>query len=298
MAQVLWFTRSGGQVHGPFPAAQIEQWVTLGRLHAEDEISRDGQVWVSVEASEQFDAALDCLSTLHRDTDTPAEDWQRERMLARRRWLDERAAEIPQDTVEDEHRGGEPVALMALRHDHAETEMLTRQAMGRRPAYWIGLLAVAAMLFAATAVWYGQLQAPQSPSTQLQATRDCSAQPAPEIAWQGCDKRQAALAGARLRGAKLAKIRLDGADLRAADLSYADLRGAVLRGAALNGATLLGADLAGADLSGADLSAAVLDYASLNGADLQGIRFAGTRLGKTAYIDGRICGPESVDDCR
>lgn len=62
-----------------------------------------------------------------------------------------------------------------------------------------------------------------------------------------------------------------------ADLSGANLRGANLRWADLRGANLSGADLAGADLTGARLS--------------------GAALGGATWVNGAICGPNSIGTC-
>jgi Pentapeptide repeats (8 copies) len=62
-----------------------------------------------------------------------------------------------------------------------------------------------------------------------------------------------------------------------ADLSGANLRGANLRWADLRGTNLSGADLAGADLTGA--------------------RLAGAALGGATWVNGAICGPNSIGTC-
>ncbi len=190
------------------------------------------------------------------------------------------------------------MSLYALRQDHQQTQVQSLQAARRRLPYRYGLAALSVLLAVSAAVWIGQRQQSGPAAPRLTPRTDCSAPPAPEVAWQGCDKRWAGLAAARLRGARLAKVRLDGADLRGADLRYADLQGASLRGANLLEAFLTGADLTGADLSGADLSRADLQYALLSGARTTGARLAGTRLGRAVWPDGRVCAPQSVDVCQ
>ena len=203
--------------------------------------------------------------------------------------------QIPPDRTES--RAVEPVALHALRQDHLQTKAQTWLFVRRRLTYRQALIALTVLVAATGALWYGQSRQPMPSGARLIPQADCFAPAAPEVTWQGCDKRWAALAGVDLKGARLDGVRLDAADLRRADLSYANLGAASLRGANLSGARLIGADLSKADLTGADLSEAVLDYATLTGVHMSGVRFFRTRLGKAVWPDGRICAPQSVDVC-
>lgn len=81
--------------------------------------------------------------------------------------------------------------------------------------------------------------------------------------------------GCRLYGAEL-----DSTDLRAADLCSANLAGA---------------DLSGANLSGADLSPGT-KY--LSGANLTGTNLTGANLSGTIWTDGRVCGDNSIGECK
>lgn len=298
MTQSLWYIRSGEGSSGPFPIAQVTRYVELGRLGAGDWVSQDGINWLTVAECGQFDAALEGFAKSHAPVrQADAADWGRERALARQRWADERTE--PGQPLPDrpESRAAEPLALHALRQDHLQTELHTRQAIRRRLPYRHTFVALAIIVVTAGALWYGQSRQPEPAAARLIPRPDCSAPAAAEVAWQGCDKRWATLAGVDLRGARLDGVRLDAADLRGADLSYANLSGASLRGANLSGARLIGADLGRADLTGADLSQAVLEYATLTDAHLAGVRLSGTRIGKAAWPDGRLCAPRSVDVC-
>lgn len=300
MRQSLWYIRSGDDISGPFPVAQLSQYVELGRLGPDDWVSQDGVSWLTVAECGQFDTALEVFAKSHAPVSTSddgATYWARERALARRRWVDERTqiGQTPPDRPES--RAGEPLALYALRQDHLQTEAQTRQAVRRRITYRHALVALTLIVIVAGAVWYGQSRQPEPTVARLIPRADCAASASAEVSWQGCDKRWAVLAGADLRDARLDGVRLDGADLRRADLRYANLRGASLRGVNLGGAKLIGADLTKADLTGADLSEAVLDYATLSGAHLSGVRLFRTRFGKAVWPDGRLCAPQSVDVC-
>lgn len=300
MPQTLWYIRSGDRSSGPFPTGQIIQFLELGRLRPNDLVSLDGHAWMSVQECGRFEATLRSLEEAAARTPATGqgpEDWARERALARKRWLDERDQSGPAPAESGEARSAEAQIITALRQDHAHTEELTREVLTRRPSYRIGLVALVVLVAIALAVWFGQMHQPEPAAARLTTLADCTAPAGPEVGWQGCDKRQARLAGVDLKGARLERIRLDGADLQRADLSYANLRGASLRGVDLSGARLVGADLAGADLSGANLSEANLEYATLTGANLEGVRLYGTRLGKAAWTDGRLCAPQSLDSC-
>lgn len=300
MTQSLWYIRSGEGSRGPFPIAQVSQYVELGRLGPGDWVSQDGINWMTVAESGRFDAALEVFAKSHTALQTvkgDVADWEHERALARLRWADERTelGQVPPDRSES--RAGEPLVLHVLRQDHLQTEAHTRQAVRRRLTYRQAVIALLVIAVATGAVWYGQSRQPEPAAARLIPQADCAAPAAAEVVWQGCDKRWATLTGADLRGARLDGARLDAADLRRADLSYANLSGASLRGANLSGARLIGADLGRADLTGADLSQAVLEYAILTNAHISGVRFSGTRIGKAAWPDGRQCAPQSIDVC-
>jgi len=301
MTQNLWYIQSPAGVQGPFPAGQVAQYVELGRLGAEDKISLDGVHWVTVAGSGQFNEVLEdrvrAVAAGHSGGDTH-EDWARERALARLRWADERRAAMPVAANHPDARAGESVALLSLRQDHDLTQSQTQQAVRRHPAYRYAGLASLVLAAIAVAFWYGQIHQPEPTAALLLSTPDCTAPPATDVNWQGCDKRWAALRGRDLKGARLSNGRLDAAALDQTDLSYADLRRASLRGTSLRGARLVGADLTGADLTGADLTGAVLDYASLSGARLSGVRWLDARLSKTVWVDGRLCAPGSIGECR
>ncbi len=300
MPQFLWYVRSKDGALGPFPQHQIEEFIMLGRLGVAGRVSRDRQLWLTVRECGFFDEALRSRELVVARTpqaEQGHQDWDQERALARQRWLDQRNDPQALEAGASEQRTGEAVTLMALRQDHVQTELLTRQASERKPAYWIAILALTAVALIAASVWYWQRQQGYSLTARLTARVDCAASPLAGVAWQGCDKRRADLTGAQLKGANLARARLDGAGLRGAVLDYANLQRASLRGVDLSHANLVGADLAGADLTGADLSGAVLDYANLRDALVEGTRFAGTRLGKATWTDGRLCAPQSVDGC-
>lgn len=294
MTQPLWYLRHDDQVRGPYPAPVIVQYLTLGRLTPDSQISLDAQSWFSIRDSGYFQTALDELKHA-RQAQEPG--WDKERDKARKRWLDEREAVEPLPEQTPEHRAGEPAQAATLRQDHQETRTLLTEARQLKPAIWVALLAGLVLAGIAAVVFWGQPEEP-AVTPRLLGVPDCAAAPAEGVLWRGCDKRDARLANAPLRNAKLNEARLDGANLRGADLSYAELGQASLRGADLSGANLSGANFGRVDLSGASLADATLTYATLRDARLDGTRLDGARLGKATWTDGRVCAEASVGACR
>ncbi|MEW5892060.1 MAG: pentapeptide repeat-containing protein [Pseudomonadota bacterium] len=288
-----WYVRKNGKMAGPFPHAQIEEYLILGRLVRSDEISHDRETWVSIQDSgyfpetpkgEQMPQAADEIT------------WQEERARARHRWLDERLYSDSEAAAERRRAQPEPEPLQALRHDHQLTTQLMRAERSRRPKLWLGLLALITVALAAGGIWYGQGEGMVLVKAQL-GPPDCKAS-GPGVNWAGCDKTAANLRGAPLRHSRLDRSKLDEADLQQADLSFASLAGASLRAANLEAAVLRAADFTDADLTGANLGASDLSYATFSGARLEGVRLEGARLDKAAWVDGRICAEGSVGACR
>lgn len=128
---------------------------------------------------------------------------------------------------------------------------------------------------------------------------DCTLDPRPGAAFDGCrlngiDWRSAELAGATLANAVLADAVLSEADLSNADMRYVDLSGADLSYVRIDGANLKGANLQLADLTNADFRRADLSFADLSRSRIGGARFDGAALNGAIWIDGRRC---NLDDC-
>ncbi|MEW5787461.1 MAG: pentapeptide repeat-containing protein [Pseudomonadota bacterium] len=271
---------------GPFPAPQIAELLEAGEVTPEWEVSLNGQDWLSIADSGQFEAAQPFQ---------PAEDsanWREERHKARQRWLAENGGvegAVPRDAAADEQ------TRQAIARDALRTDALVREAQVTRLNPLIPLLAILALLVVGYLVWQGQTKRPIDP--EISSRPDCAAPLGPASNWSHCDKRGLVLGGVVARNARLEKVRLDDAQLPGADLAYAFLAGASLRNAQLGRANLLAADLTGATLAGADLSGANLEYAVLKDADLTGTRLEGARLGKATWPDGRVCAEGAVGAC-
>ncbi len=270
-----WYIRRGNQVTGPFPHRLLVHYRELGRLKPPDEVSADGVNWfrldevpaLAIQPIDDSAVAVDAA-----DVEVEGEvDWTRERGRARRRWLEERW--IPDrrtgeggDDAEGQPRGpdrrSDPRARESVHFASDKTE-----SGARNGTLVIAIAVIVGVGLGGFALW--RFVPSKTIEVQLlkSAIVDCAAPPAPGVRWTGCDKRNAALAGAELTGAELKNAMLTGADLSRSRLDGANLGNADLRGANLEGASLARADLSGA------------------------------RLDDARWIDGSICEAGSVGHC-
>lgn len=230
----------------------------------------------------------------------------RERLLAAKRWADERrgrerrVADRAGGLGSDEgsrrqrhRREDEPAVVMS--HRLNRTERASAVTYRSRNALGIILVLVIGGVFVGL---FFTLKPPGSTKGP-----DCSAAPAPGVDWANCPfagRRLGAvdLQEADLHNADLSGVGLSGGNLSGADLAFAQLQLADLRNADLHNARLKGADLTGANLQGADLRHSDLSYAILRRADLAGAKLAGANLVNAIWVDSRICGRGSLGDCR
>lgn len=284
----LWYVRRGQNKKGPFPAAQIERNISLGRIRASDQISHDGECWDAANTYPFFEEL--------------AKNVQLPQVHSR---LDERQGERRAPRQSGPTEGGD-TRRVADRRQPEDPEILARRARAQR--VWKSLrpehrnnrriiesLVLMGLLVGLVSVaWRGP-----SPRSGSQCTHAAT----PGVNWDFCQKPATALEGvdlakASLRNAALVGSDLDGANLTQADLSYADLSVAKLAQSRLVGARLVGASLRGVTLNGADLRGADLTYVDLKGADLTGARLEGARLANAIWIDGAVCSRDSVTRCR
>lgn len=287
MTQQLWYVRKQREVTGPFPSPQLRQAHELGLLGDGDEISLDGQNWISL-----ADAGL--LEAARPGSDDTEGAWRREREKARLRWLND-AAETAGGLNEE---GGPDDMANRLRRHEDDTRTMVSARSARRPAVLAGLLAILSVVGVGVGVWLGQSAEPGISASLAKKASECSRPATEGVSWAGCNRVEANLANSNLRNAELSRTNFERADLVSADLSYANLEAANLRGANLRGAHLKGAALARSDLTGADLRDADLSFAVLSGAVLDGARLDGARLSRSTMPDGTLCAEVSVGECR
>lgn len=98
-------------------------------------------------------------------------------------------------------------------------------------------------------------------------------------------------------GKELQNAELQYAKLSDADCTLNDMSGIVLKGADLTKANLNGANLSKSNLENATLTNAILTNANLAGANVVDINLSGANLTGAIWINGQICGEESIGTC-
>lgn len=287
----MWYLRRAGQIEGPYPLGMVSRYVLLGRITAQDELSRDLVHWRPLSALPEL-----LPEVMKADSEDPR---ARERLAAARRWEDERR-ERPrrqaQRPVAEERRRGERRSHdmdVEVRHRRLSREDVMPQA---DTSYTRAAVVALSILLVVLAILVF------TPAKQADDVIDCDRPPVPGVDWSNCFKEGIVLQGADLQGARLRNMRLSradlsGAHLQKAELSYTELSVASLRGAQLADAVLIGVSLRGSDLRAADLRRANLAYADLSGATLEGADLAGAVLDNAIWVDGRLCAPGSVGQC-
>lgn len=301
----LWYVRQGEKISGPYPEQLIARHVLLGRYKRHDQVSVDQSLWVALEDVPELLPAETDQVVKEKNPDKQA--WRKERQQAALRWRDERyipdrrisqktgsSPLHPNRSSKDRRTMEESPETLAMRQRHAENELLLKK---KRERFYATASALIAIAFAVVIVI--SVATPVVPVKVGMAASgtDCKQPPRQQVNWNGCDKNGVKLSGANLRSANLVTVRMQGASLNGARLDYALLAGADLTMADLSQATLVGANLTGADLTSANLAGVDLHFADLRGARLDNVNLDGAMLGNTVWIDGKVCGPDSVGQC-
>lgn len=288
-----WYVRRHGKLIGPFPHAQVAEYLMLGKLSRSDEISHDREVWRTIQSSGHFPEGP---SLVQPPAETGEESlWEVERARAKHRWLDERL--YAADDVAGEPNA-KPESFQSLRHDHQITQAMTQAERTQKPQIGLAIVAILILCGLGAVIWFGQGEGLViAPPPQVVAKVNCNAS-GPGVNWTGCVKTAVHLQGAKLKQSQLNATKFDEADLSGADLSYSNLLRASLRASNLEGASLQGADLSGADMTGANLGTADLSFAVFTGAKVDGLRLEGAKLDKATWVDGRVCAEGSIGACR
>lgn len=301
----LWYVRQGEKISGPYPEQLIARHVLLGRYKRHDQVSVDQSLWVVLEDVPELLPVETGQVNNKGNPDKRA--WRGERQQAALRWRDERnipdrrnarkegSAYHPSRSSKDRRMVEESAEILALRQRHAENEMLLKKKRERFYATASILITIAFAMVIVISV--------ASPVVPVKvgmviSGADCKQPPRQQVNWSGCDKNGINLSGANLKSANMVTALMQGAKLNGAHLDYAQLAGVDLTMADLSQAFLIGANLTGADLNSANLVGADLHFADLRGARLDGASLDGAMLGNTVWVDGKVCGPDSVGQCR
>jgi len=291
----LWHTRINNVVKGPFTVGMVRRFVLIGRMSMDDEVSQDKLTWRRVKDTEEV------IPYEMRNITT---DEDRQRLLQAQLREDERSRERRRADLDEfkklrrrttDRRNPEDMTTRMHREIRNRLQdEYAREEARRWPVYliigFIGILAV-------TGIYIYMVSRNQVPELS-----NCDAKPAAGVNWNHCQMEGVNLRQLNLQGASMNNTNLSGADLRGtnlsgSDLSYANLSITDLTDADLHDAQLKGAGLRGSILSGANLANADLSYADLRGAKLDGAQLQGAFLNKAFWLDGSICGPDSVGKC-
>jgi uncharacterized protein YjbI with pentapeptide repeats len=283
---ILWYTRKNGAVKGPFTSAIIRNELILSRLSLHDEVSENQVDWYLILNLSEF--------SIHLNQDNH---------IIRQKSLDERDGF---DRRNNEHQPSQHAYVRG--HDRRKKEptreIERRQAQthvirawrNQQERFFWPLVLIFSLLF--TTLLLAILYAKPLPVPQA----NCTSAAAPHINWNNClkpkrDLRNRDLSEIQLRNSQLVGSNLINSTLSNADLAYADLRFTALNYSNLSNSLLLGANLKNADLSHADLSNADFSYTDLRDANLGGALLNNTRFDHAIWLDGSLCGINSIDQC-
>lgn len=291
----LWYVRRNEDIRGPFPTAVISQYLLLGRLNKNDEISRDQQEWMQIVNVVELAPEV-MKAELAESADDP-------NLQAAKRGADERGVHDRRQSDDPEHvgmrkgerRASESDADLAHRESRVShrLEDVEKEAKKQNIILAIVLFIICGGLLSLVIIYQPEDGIPDI---------DCTAPPSPGINWSNCNFQgmkfdSVDLTGALIRNANLSNVSLYRSTLEGADLAYTNFGLANLRMSKLAGANMVGAILRKSDLRGADMRNVDLSYADLQGAQLAGINLEGAKLDKTIWIDGELCAMGSVGGC-
>ena len=291
----LWYVRRNGDVRGPFPTKAISQFLLLGRITKEDEVSRDQQEWMKINNVVELHPEV-----MKADL---AKEENRSNLQAAKRGADDRGVDDRRqgdapDHVEQrqgERRAPESDEEVTHRYNRVSERLkqVEQKAKQQNRILTVILVVICGGMLAVIFSY--------KPEGEI-AEIDCNAEPAPGVNWSNCNFQGAVLDGVDLseghvRNANLSNASLYRASLQKTDFSYANLALANLRISNLSGATLTGATLRGVDLRGADLFGVDFSYADLTGAQLAGASLEGAKFDKAIWVNGELCTSGSLGGC-
>ena len=289
-----WYMERNGKVEGPFASGLISRHILLGRLQMDDKVSPDGLEWELVKNVPSLIPDI-----LEADKD---DQMQQERLMAARRWADERLAsdrrDVQADARSDERRDRSDRRDLEFDDvmDHRSILRGRARSEEKKGIFTAELFLAAVVILIAWAGFYAYQHQPKK------VVVDCQAVPAFAVNWTNCilsskDLQSANLENALLLNARLGSANLQSANLKGANMSYIDLSNSNLVGADMSLATLKGANLSNADLRGAVLVNADMSFVNLTGANLRTANLDGAKLNKAIWIDGSLCAEGSIGRC-
>ncbi len=315
---LLWYTRRGAVIRGPFPPGQIRRYLLLGRIIATDEISTDQINWCQARDHEDVfpeELKADLSDPAARERLRLARVREDERIRDRRlepRYEVSQEEEVPQRSGVD-RRKIEDVLTLSSRQQRRRIALHDAPVKQRTRILALGVTGIFICVLLISI-----LLTPESEPFGFQ----CLQSPVPGVNWSNCKKTTMALRGLDLRRAQMNSTHFDDSDLSNTDFSYSameyadftrvtmaharfehvQLKGAVFRSTSLRDTSMQSAQLTYASFQDATLSNVNLENADLSNADFKGavlseVNFNGAKLVNAIWIDGRHCGAKSIGMC-
>ena len=268
----LWYIRVSGEIKGPFASGLISKNILLGRIHPNDEISKDKQIWHK--ASSLNEVMPDIMKHRHEAN-------YKERLKAAIRWSDERG-----EVREKNDKGDETIYIPRRNITH----------IGIKTTGILGTIAfVLVILFFVYIIF---IFTPDEPEVQI----DCSLQGQDNSIFDNCHLQnrnfsQRSLKGSSFKNTLLKNSSFKDSSMQNSQFNYANLSNANLSNANFSMASLKGADLSNAILYEANFTQADMSYVNFTGAKIAKIKLAATNLSNAIWFDGRICSAQSIGKC-
>jgi len=283
----LWYTRTNGQVNGPFTASAIRNNLLLGRLNPmKDQASTDQTNWQLINTQVELHT--------NNSSDTAKRS---KRNLDERNGFDRRhplssEQQTPQNRQADRRQYDTPEEI---KRRQFRTLLMQKLRQKQQHIVW-PLVAVFLLLISLIILAISFAKPFPSPHA------NCMLEPAAGVDWSNClkpqqDLRNSILKNALLRNSQLVGSNLMNATLSGSDMAYSDLRFSNLSYSQMDNVVLLGANLKNADLSYADLSHSDLSYANLSNANLGGSKLDNVRFDHAIWVNGEICAKNSIGRC-
>lgn len=287
-----WYIKKEEKITGPFPGKMISDFLILGRLSLNDEISLNQRIWRTIDNYPEL-VPEEIVGEL-----TSPEAQEKLRLAQLR--VDERSSydrrtghqQQPGERRDEKDRRS-PEAVTEVRYRVNKNDGI-RQIRTDRPYYPYVIGSIIAFFLV---MWFVLENAPPPPGAELEVQVKCSGAARPAVDWSHCGLQSSDLSRQNLARANLRNVNLSHSNLMATVLNGADLAFAKLDGIKLDHAQLANANLQRSNLSGSSLQNANLQGANLNGADITGADFTGANLSQAIWVDGQQCAELSVGSC-
>ncbi len=278
-----WFIRrKEGQIKGPFPSGQVEQYLLLGRFVISDEVSLDKVEWRKISSIPQLIPEI--LVTAKYD------ELGQQKLASKKRWADERRG-LSSDKPGVERRHVE--TKDANRHDSNETTI-------KKQKIFLAYTQIAIVLLLVSVVAYMSFQ--YMPDNVVSVS-NCSTVPGPDINWTHCQKIGLRLNNVDMSESELSSVSFTGAyfsnvNFSNTNLAYSELSLTNLKKVDFKNSNLIGAVLRKSNLSNVDFSGSDLQYIDLTGSILRKTNFSKANLSNAIWVDGRKCAKNSIGSCK